>query len=300
MLLLGSANAAPLEKFQYSELHMGVRVSITLYASSQTKAEAAAKSAFERFAELEAIMSDYRADSELMRLCAKAGQGGVEVSAELFAVLERAKELSTKTSGAFDVTCGPVVSLWRQARQNGVLPDAELLAEARALVGYELMNLNKSNLTVTLDVPGMRLDLGGIAKGYACDAAILALKQHGVESAMIEAGGDIAVSNPPPNKEGWEIAVRGLEHVRSAPLILDNAGLSTSGDTEQFVEIDGVRYSHIVDPRTGIGLTNRVQATVIAKDATTSDSLATALCVLGGDPGLAKQHGAKAYFVKSR
>jgi thiamine biosynthesis lipoprotein len=297
MLLFGAAHAAPLEKFQYSELHMGVRVNLTLYAESTNQAESAARAAFARFAELEAIMSDYREDSELMRLCAIAGTGPVKVSSELFDILQRSQKLSEETNGAFDVTCGPVVKLWRQARQSARLPDTLTLKRALSLVGHRQMKLDKEHSTVTLEVPGMKLDLGGIGKGYACDEALKTLKMYGIESAMVEAGGDIAVSNPPPNRNGWEIAVRNLD---GKLFSLKNSGISTSGDTEQFVEIDGVRYSHIVDPRTGIGLTNRVQVTVVASDSTTSDSLATALCVLGDDTGIAKKYGAQAYFVKSR
>ncbi|MCW5945990.1 MAG: FAD:protein FMN transferase [Fimbriimonadales bacterium] len=297
MLLFGAAHATPLERFQYSELHMGVRVNVTLYAKSTEQAETAAKAAFARFAELEAIMSDYRDDSELMRLCAKAGTGPIKVSTELFDILQRSLKLSEETAGAFDVTCGPVVKLWRQARQNTRLPDKKTLEHALSLVGFKYMKLDQKQSTVTLELPGMMIDLGGIAKGYACDEALKAMRKHGIESAMIEAGGDIAVSNPPPNKNGWEIAVRNLDGTLFS---LKNSGISTSGDTEQFVEIDGVRYSHIVDPRTGIGLTNRVQVTVVASDATTSDSLATALCVLGEDAGISKKYGGRAYFVKSR
>lgn len=296
ILLVSAAIAAPFQKFQYSELHMGTRVNITLYATTQEKAEAGATAAFARFAELDAIMSDYREDSELMKLCASVS---AVVSEDLFRVLLRAAELSEQSGGAFDVTCGPLVRLWRESRNSGKLPSELELAHAKSKVGFEFVSLNCEKREVSLSRSGMRLDLGGIAKGYACDMAIEVLKEHGIESAMIEAGGDIAVSKPPPNSEGWMISISGS---RVGPLAVSNCGVSTSGDTEQFVEIGGVRYSHILDPRTGLGLTNRLQVTVIAKDAMTSDSLATALCVLGEEKGvkLLKYYGVQAYFVQAQ
>lgn len=275
---------------------MGVRVNITLYAPTQEKAEEAAKAAFARFAELDAIMSDYRQDSELMKLCAS---GSAVVSTDLWIVLQRALELSKQSGGAFDVTCGPLVKLWKESRDSKKLPSETDLAYAKSKTGYEFISLNLEKRQVTLSKTGMQLDLGGIAKGYACDKAIEILKQHGIESAMIEAGGDIAVSNAPPGSQGWTISIHGS---RLPPLALSNCGISTSGDNEQFVEIEGVRYSHILDPRTGLGLTNRLQVTVIAKDAITSDSLATSLCVLGEKMGaeLLQSHNAQAYFIEAR
>jgi FAD:protein FMN transferase len=274
---------------------MGGRVRIVVYARTEAAAERACTAAFARFAELDAIMSDYRVDSELMRLCARAGQGPVAVSGELFHVLELSQRLARLSGGAFDVTCGPLVALWREARKVGQLPDPEKMAAAQALVGYCKMHLDAAARTVELEQPGMRLDLGGIAKGYACDEAIRVLKEHGIDRALVEAGGDIAASGPPPGRGGWSIAVRGM----AQPFTLANGGLSTSGDTEQFVEIGGVRYSHVLDPRTGLGLTNPIQVTVLARDATTSDSLATALCVLGEREGrpLAARHRAQAFFL---
>jgi len=136
----------------------------------------------------------------------------------------------------------------------------------------------------------MRLDLGGIAKGYAADQALAILKGRGFARALVAASGDIAAGDPPPGQRGWRVSIASMdtrtnETVRS--VVLHNAGISTSGDTEQFTEIDGVRYSHIVDPRIGVGLTNRIQVTIIARNATTTDALATGVSVLGASRGLA-------------
>lgn len=263
----------------YSQVHMGGRVDITLYAESEDTAEAAARAGFATFARLEDVFSDYRPSSELMRLCAQAGMGPVVVSPVLFSVLSYAYGLSELTGGAFDVTASPVIRLWRAARASGKLPSGYERAQALSLIGWRKMHLDPLLSTVALDVPGMQLDLGGIAKGFTAEAAVRAL---GSTSAMVEAGGDIFVSGPPPGALGWSIKIRGVDDL----FYIRDTGLSTSGDTEQFVDIEGVRYSHVVDPRTGLGVTNRVQASVFSGCGMSSDSCATALCV---DPTLAEK-----------
>lgn len=255
---------------------MGVRVEITLYAPDEVTATRAARAAYSRYAELEQIMSDYRPDSELMRLCAQAGTGRVPVSEELFLVLSKAQEIAELTDGAFDVTASPVVRLWREARRTGEMPSQADRDAALKLVGWRRMTLDPRRQTIELALSGMLLDLGGIAKGYANDEALRTMKAHGIDSAMIQAGGDISVSGPPPGRLGWAVSVRGMRDT----LYLTYAAVSTSGDTEQFVEIEGVRYSHIVDPRTGFGVSDRIQATVIAANGLTSDPLATAATIV--------------------
>lgn len=250
---------------------------IVVYAPGEETAVRACQEVFKRAADLEQRMSDYRPDSELMKLCSRAVGKRVRVSRELFYVLQRAQKLASQASGAFDVTVGNFVQLWRRARQLKKLPSGAELAEARAKTGWQKMDLDVRLRTVRLQAAGMRLDLGGIAKGYTCDEALKILRRHRLPHVLIEMGGDIVMGDAPPGQEGWRIEInRG-----DLTFGLRNAAISTSGDTEQFVEIDGVRYSHIVDPRTGLGLTTRVMATVIARDGLTSDSLATAACVLG-------------------
>src|SRR5262249_22764670 len=151
--------------------HMGTRFQLTMYAPDEATASKAARAAFARIAELDGIMSDYRPASELMRLCAKAGGDPVPVSPELFAVLDKAQEVSRLSAGAFDVTVGPVVRLWRLARRTQRLPEAEQLARARALVDYRNIKLDPEKRTVQLLKAGMQLDLGGIGKGFAADEA---------------------------------------------------------------------------------------------------------------------------------
>jgi thiamine biosynthesis lipoprotein len=298
------AGAEPsLTRYAFSEPHMGTRFRIVLYAADGTAANKASRAAFDRIAALDACMSDYKPDSELMRLCARAGGDPVPVSDELFFVLSRAQEVARRSGGAFDVTVGPVVRLWRRARRSHQLPDPEKLAQARALVGYKNVRLDARAHTVQLLKPGMQLDLGGIAKGYAADEALAVLKKHGIDRALVAAGGDIAVSGPPPAAAGWKVAIAPLtdDPPDSGPwLLLHDAAVSTSGDAEQYVEIGGTRYSHIVDPRTGLGLVGRMSATVVARDGITADSLTKVVAVLGPEKGfpLLEADGASGRFVR--
>ncbi|MGQ9879421.1 MAG: FAD:protein FMN transferase [Armatimonadota bacterium] len=296
------ARTARLHRYQYSQMLMGVQVTITLYAPDKNSAERACIAAFNRIAELEQMMSDYRVDSELMRLCAQSGGPPVRVSEDLYFVLKRAQQLSRRTDGAFDVTVGPFVQLWRRARRAGQFPTQAELEEAKRRVGYQKMVLNDAERTVQLLVPRMRLDLGGIAKGYALDCALKVLHAHGIRHALLEAGGDIVAGLAPPGTAGWRIEVANASPERRW-VTLALGAISSSGDTEQYVEYQGKRYSHIVDPHTGWGLTTRVAATVIARDGITSDSLATALCVLGKEKGMELVRtvpGARAYIREVR
>ena len=284
-----AAAGPPLERFSFNSPHMGTLFTITLYATNETFAESAANAAFRRIAALDEIMSDYRADSELMQLCDQPFGKPVPVSKDLFDVLARSQEISKLTDGAFDVTIGPCVRLWRFSRKRKTLPTPQELAAARAAVGWQKLKLDARARTATLLAPNMRLDLGGIGKGYAADQALKELKGRGIDRALVAASGDIAIGNPPPDEPGWKVGISGIDvktNDTAHALLLHNCGISTSGDTEQFVEINGIRYSHIVDPATCLGLTNRIQDTIVAPNATTTDGLDTALSVMDVQRGL--------------
>jgi FAD:protein FMN transferase len=303
LLILNTAcGVAPLSRHEFIEPHMGTRFKVVLYAADAETAKLASKAAFARIAELDGIMSDYRPSSELMQLCAKAGGDSVRVSEDLFVVLEKALAVSRNSDGAFDVTVGPVVRLWRIARRTQQLPDKDALARALALVGYQNIKLDAKNRTVQLLKPGMQIDLGGIAKGYAADCALAVLKQHGIARALVAAGGDIAVGAPPPDAEGWKIGIQPVEGGEPRRyLLLKDAAVSTSGDFEQYVVIDGKRYSHIVDPKTGLGLVGRMSVTVVARNGLTSDPTTKTVCVLGPERGLKlidEQEGVAAMMVR--
>ena len=288
LLVFGFETRQAPARFEFTEAHMGAQFRIVVYAVNAQAAMLASQAAFKRVAQLDAIMSDYRETSELMVLSRQSGGPAVAVSEDLFRVLEKSQELAQKSNGAFDITVGPVVRLWRRARRTGELPDRQKLAEALQSTGYQKLLLDHSRHTVTLKSSGMLLDLGGIAKGYAADEAMQILKQHRIRQALVAAGGDIVVSAPPPGENGWVIGIAPLESTDKPPsqyLLLRDSAVSTSGDAHQYVEIGGVRYSHIVDPRTGFGLIGRKSVTVVAGDCTTSDGLATAASVLGPQEG---------------
>lgn len=298
--------AQTLERYEFREPHLGTIVDLTLYASGETVANDSARAAFARIEELNRILSDYIPDSEAMRLCQASGTGkAVPVSSELYEVLAKSVEISKATDGAFDVTVGPVVKLWRSARRLRKMPAADKLAEARLRVGWQQLILDSAARTVELRKQGMLLDFGGIAKGYIADQARVALKERGIHRCLVAVAGDIAAGDAPPERDCWRIGIAPLDKANGQPsryLRLVNSSISTSGDAFQFVEIDGVRYSHIVDPATGLGLTRRSSVTVVAPKGISADGLATAVSILGPDRGLAlieQTKGAAALIVQA-
>ncbi len=287
-------------RFEYRQIVMGVEARIVLYAPDEAAARAAAAAAFARMHALDGVLSDYRQDSELMLLCARAGQGPVAVSEDLCAVLARGQEIAAASGGAFDLTVGPLVRLWRAARAAGCLPDTAALDAARRLVGFDALRLDREARTAELLQAGMLLDAGALGKGYACDRALEALAALGVEQALVDLGGDLAVGAPPPGRAGWNLLAGAGGEER--PLVVSRAGVATSGPSEQFLEVDGVRYSHILDPRTGWGLRGSLRVTVVAGDGMSADALASAASVLGRHEGrrVAMAAGASVCFHDPR
>jgi thiamine biosynthesis lipoprotein len=292
VILFPSLAEAPeaLRRFEFVEPQMGVPFRIVLYAPDAAKAEAASKAAFQRISQLNEILSDYETDSELNELSRTSGKGTpVRVSDELWTVLKQADALARRSNGAFDVTVGPAVTLWRRARRNQQMPEPDRLARAREAIGFDKVRFDPAVQTVELLQRGMKLDLGGIAKGYALDAALGVLISNGVARALISGGGDMVAGDPPPGQRGWRIEIAPLDIPNPPParyVLLTRMALATSGDVFQRLEIEGRRYSHIVDPRTGVGLTDHSLVTVIAADGTIADGLATAASVLGPREGL--------------
>ena len=267
---------AELQRFAFNEPCMGTTFRVVLFAKNETEATAAARAAFDRIEELDAMMTDYDERSELMRLCAGAGGPAVKVSAEIFELLSRAATFNKATRGAFDVTVGPVVRLWRKARAGNTLPDPAELAKAKECVGMSKVVLDAKERTVQFAMPGMQLDFGGIAKGYAVDQALALLKKRGIPNALVVGGGDVGAGDPPPGKDGWTVDIKPLDENQKEPLrlVLKNAGVSTSGDAEQHLDKNGKRYSHIIDPKSGRAIEGRSSVTLVAPDCTTSDALA--------------------------
>ena len=277
-------------RFEFHSVHMAVPFRLVFYAADATRANEAARAAFDRIEVLNGLLSDYDPESELSLLSRKSDDpANLEVSfplsSELATVLVRGEAVSRASHGAFDPTVGPAVQLWRRARRQRALPTPERIQTALESVGWESLRLvpaESNKWTAQWLRTGMRLDLGGIAKGYALDEAAAVLRDHGITRYLVAGAGDLLAGDPPPDQPGWRIEMGAIDH-SDAPAPrhywLKHAALCSSGDVFQYVEIDGVRYSHIVNPRTGLGMTDQRQVTVIATHGLLADALATALSV---------------------
>ncbi|MGL6225388.1 MAG: FAD:protein FMN transferase [Thermoguttaceae bacterium] len=320
ILFIGPTMLYGLERFVFEQMQMGVPVKIILYTDSAEKAESVAQKAFNRFEQLNAIMSDYDNESEIVRLarnndqrfvlfppsltdtepatdkeqCVNREEGQAQpdedgwfpISNDLFFVLEQARHFGQISKGAFDVTISPLVQIWRRAKRQRKWPRSEEIETARNSLGLPLWELRESDHSIRFAQKGMRLDLGGIAKGYAIDQAFELIQQEGINVVLVDAGGDMRLGDPPMN--GWTVTIGPLEHDGTPrwSMNLDNRAIASSGDTFQYFELDGKRYSHIIDPRTGFPLVNQALVTVFATTAIEADALASAISVLGPEQGL--------------
>jgi len=286
--------ASPAQPLSWQEPHMGTLWTIETPGADPIIAARAAKAAFSRIAALNTCLSDYLPDSELSRLSASAGLGKpVPVSSDLWTVLSKAQLAAASSHGLFDITLGPLTALWRRSRRQQKLPDAAALAKARAASGWQFLTLNPDNQSALLRQPGMRLDAGGIAKGFAQDEALKVIASHGITSALINAGGEVGVSGPPPGRPAWLVQLQPVPGSPTPVAAVKSSCVATSGDLHQFVEIDGRRFSHIIDPATGLGMERPGHAVVIAPSGLSADVLATILCLMGpskGIPWLTKNH----------
>ncbi|WP_223834192.1 FAD:protein FMN transferase [Spirosoma profusum] len=263
---------------------MGTQFNVLFYAPDSLIAQRAYVAVSVRIDTLNQVMSDYLDGSEINRLSATAGQGKwVPVSADLFNVLQKAKTIAQLSRGHFDPTIGQLSLLWRRAVRRKEFPDATVRRKARNTVGYKFMELDGTTHSVRLHRAGMRLDVGGIGQGFAIDEALRALHQFGIRAALIDIGGDILAGDPPPGSEGWRVQI-GSGNVADADtmtILLKNAAITTSGDTYRFLEINGRRYSHIMNPRSGLGLKHFVRATVLAPEGYQADALTKVFSVAG-------------------
>ena len=301
---LPGLQATGLQRFEAVEPHMGTLVRIVVYTPGEREATEAFRAAFHRIRVLDEALSDYRRDSELNQITRGAVGKAIPVGADLFAVLRASQDLAEATGGAFDITQGPVVRLWREARNTGRAPDPDALQEAATRSGFRRVHLDADRQTVTFDTAGMALDAGAIGKGYAASEALAVLSRTGVSSALVAVSGDLAFSDAPPGRRGWRIAIHsGTSSDGSLPGVLEltHSAVSTSGSSEQHVEIDGQRYSHIVDPVSRAGLVEDLTVTVVAGHGIEADGLATAVSVLGVERGLAlidSRPGAAALIIR--
>ncbi len=268
---------------------MGTMAHITVVTEDSHTAKKAFAAAFGEIARIEQLMSKYRSDSELYRLNNSPAGEPVEISPELFALIELAGEFYELTGGAFDITIGPVADLWQQAGSTGIKPAPEQIKAAKTKTGFDKLILNENNTTVTFAVEGMKLDLGGIAKGCAIDNAVRVLKESGIVGGLVDIGGDIrCFGEKPGNSDYWRI---GLQNPRETgqivlKLALDETSVATSGDYQRFVYIDGQKHSHIIDPRKADSAQGLSSVSVITARAARADALATAVTVMGTEKGL--------------
>ena len=272
----------------FESVQMGMPFHIVIFtAVNDVNAEKAAEAAFTEIQRLNSIFSDYEYGSELSQLSRTSGTAtDVVCSGELWDVISRSVTLHESSGGLFDITIGPASALWRKARREKQFPLDKNLEMVRGRTGMDRVILNTESRSVRLDAEHMRLDLGGIAKGVAIDAAAEILQRHGCRSFMVRAGGDMMIGDAPEGEPGWKVVllpeadVPG-NHAPRRSAFLANCAVGTSGDIFQFVEIDGKRFSHILDPRTCVGLVGGRRAVVLAQDATTADSHATIACLMG-------------------
>lgn len=286
-VLCASAQQEP-SKFSFEQVHFGnIPVELTLYAANQEQADAAATAAFARVKELSAMMNDYAFEppSPLNLIAAKAPKP-VAVPPELLRALQRSTEMHAITSGAFDVTAKPFVQLWRTSRRIGQLPPDDRLQNARRYTDIKALVIDDAKSTATLKKQGMWLDLGGLAKGMIGDEVVRLLQKRGIKSCRYRAGGDMVFGDAPPGKAGWQVTVVDLliEQPDGKPKALTflakNSAASVSGDVHRYVEIDGKRYAHVIDPRTGLGVTSRRVSCVRSRRGIDTDPLATAGLIL--------------------
>ncbi|HBE89319.1 MAG TPA: FAD:protein FMN transferase [Elusimicrobia bacterium] len=274
--------------FTSSRPLMDTFVTVTAYGD-RAAARAAADAAFDEMDRVVKVFNAHDPDSELGRLNASAGAAPFGVSPELFGLIELSLRYSELTGGAFDITVGPVLDLWREARRTGRIPGTKALAAARARTGWRGVILDPGERTIKFAVPGMKLDLGGAAKGFVVDKGVEELRRRGVKAALIDAGGDLRAYGRPPGRKFWKI---GIKHPREKGALLGllklaEPAVATSGDYERYFEKDGKKYHHIIDPVSGGPAPRSVGVTAVAPTCAEADIIATALFVMGPEKGLA-------------
>jgi thiamine biosynthesis lipoprotein len=265
---------------------MGTVAWITIYGLDREDAEAAAGEAIGELHRIEESMSTWKKQSEISRLNRESDGKPYKISRELFHITERSFYYSRITSGAFDITARPLVQLWGFQGGAAHLPDEAEISEAMQRVGYEKIMLDGESSSIIMP-PGMELDLAGIAKGYGVDRAVSILKNHGVKRALVNLGGNIYALGTPPGEKGWSVGIRdprGGTSVVGSLLLADEA-VATSGNYENYVEIEGAIYGHILDPRAGRPVSHVLSVTVVAPTALAADALSTGLFVLGPESG---------------
>jgi Membrane-associated lipoprotein involved in thiamine biosynthesis len=283
LLLFPSTLSAQLQRFQFTENKMGSPFNLIFYHTDSIKAIAIAKECFALVDSLNNIFSDYSSTSEVGKLALQANQTDVKVSDELFAMIHWSKQAWEISGKTFDITIGALTQLWRKAKKENRFPSGTEVKGAKALTGFENVIINEGSGTISFKKQGIRLDFGGIVPGYAAQRVIDHLKSKNISIALADASGDIVMGNAPPGKNGWIIGINLPESINELwdkKLELNNCAVSTSGDIYRYTIHNGKKYSHIIDPTTGYGVTSQRNVTVIYKNGTAADWLATACSIL--------------------
>lgn len=275
--------SAQLKRYEFTENKMGSPFNIIFYHSDSLKAISLQKQCFAIVNSLNDIFSDYTLNSEVGKLTLLNPLQEQKISDELFSMVMYSKNVYAASYKSFDITMGALTHLWRKAKKENRFPQDEEIKAAKQLTGFKNLILDPEKRTIAFKKQGMQLDFGGIVKGYTAQRVIEFLKTNGTPIALVDAGGDIVVSSPPPFKDGWKIAINipesGFE-LWNKNLELKNCAVATSGDIYRFIIHDGKKYSHIIDPKTGYGVTSLRNVTVITKDGAAADWLATACSIL--------------------
>jgi len=272
---------------KYHQVSMGTVIEITLQTDDEERAKKATLQAFQEIKRIEQLMSPWVETSDVSRLNRSAGKEWTKVSPETIDVIQRSQKISGLSEGAFDITIAPLTQLWRKARERGVPPPSEEVKKILDLVNFRNL-LIRSGGKVFLKKKGMAIDLGGIAKGYAVDRAFEVLTSLGYKNLIVNAGGDLRTGGL-KNNEPWSIGIqnpRSAEKVMAAISVI-NSAVATSGDYEKFFFHEGKRYHHILNPKTGFPAEGCQSVTILSKDGTTADGLATAVFILGPEKGYA-------------
>jgi thiamine biosynthesis lipoprotein len=298
-IAIAPVSCAPEKPYTRETFVMGTKAWVTIAGLPDSAAGRAALAAFQEMYRIESVMSNWRDSSEVSLLNRESQGKPYRVSPELFSIVDSALYYSDKTFGAFDVTVRPLVLLW--GFEGGVakrIPSDAEIARARSLVGYRKVVLDPAASTITLP-PGTQIDLAGIAKGYTIDRCIAVLRGLGVADAFVNLGGNVFAMGRAPGDTGWPIGIRdprgGTGTVGT--ILLHDRAVATSGNYENYIEIDGQRFGHLIDPRTGRPVESVLSATVVAPTGLESDALSTGFFVLG--PDRAKQAAASLPGVRA-
>jgi thiamine biosynthesis lipoprotein len=282
LILLPITLSAQLKRFEFAQNKMGSPFHLVFYHTDSVEAALFAKESFSIVDSLNAVFSDYDSSSQVNKLV-DAPSPLENIPDELFGMIVRSEDAWKKSGKTFDITIGALTQLWRKANKEKRFPDEEEIKTAKASAGFENLIIHQSTKTISFKKKGIRLDFGGIVKGYAAQKVIDYLKTKNITAALADAGGDIAMSDAPPGKKGWNIGINLPEsenELWDQKLELKNCAVATSGDVYRYTLHNGKKYSHIIDPRTGYGVTSQRNVTVIAKNGATADWLATACSIL--------------------